>query len=706
MSAETSSAPLPPLRQELSLYAGPSAENGAPTWMLQDPVRHQFFRIEWLPFEILSRWHCGNAAAIVTAIREETTLMATNEDVATVLHFMRESELIEQQGAAGTAWYTEKARRRRFGIWTWLLHHYLFFRLPLVRPDAWLARMQHWASPFFSQRFLWLTLVALLLGAVEVARQWEHFVATLVDTISLRGALGFGLALIVTKTLHELGHAFAAKRFGCRVPVMGVAFIVLWPLAYTDVNEVWKLRSRSQRLAVGAAGIAVELAIAAWATLAWALLPDGVLRGVAFMLATTTWVATLAINASPFLRFDGYFLLCDALDTPNLHARAFALARWQLREILFGLREQAPEFFGTARRGALILFAWATWAYRLVVFLGIALIVYHMFAKAVGLVLGAVEVGWFILLPVWRELQVLRQKWPKIRSTRRTVRTLVLIAVLLILAGLPLSFQVHTQGLLKSAQTFPLIAAVAGQVIRPPAPTGTSVAAGEELMRVESPDLQSRILANRARSTASEWAARTAALDAETQPRLLVLRRESMTAAAAIEADRREAERLAPKAPFDGILVDVPPDLHVGAWVARNEKLGTLIDPRRWRVEAYLTEETIHRISVGDTGLFMPETAGLSPLSLRVEQIDRDATRFLPDGMLSSSRGGAMPARERGSLIVPDRAVYRVALRITESIGANTSSQRGQVVIYAEATTLLGDYLRAAVGLLVRESGF
>ena len=706
MSTDALPGLLPPLRQELSLYDGPSAEGGAPTWMLQDPVRHQFFRIEWLPFEILSRWHFGDAAAVVAAIERETTLAATAEDVAAVLHFARENELIEPQGKAGTAWYLEKSRRRRSGMWTWLLHHYLFFRIALVRPDAWLARMQQWVEPFFSQRFLWLTLIVLLLGMVQVSRQWGHFVATLVDTISLRGAVSFALALTLTKVLHELGHAFAAKRFGCRVPVMGVAFIVLWPLAYTDVSEVWKLRSRRQRLAVGAAGIAVELIVAAWATLAWALLPEGMLRGVTFMLATTTWVATLAINASPFMRFDGYFLLCDALDMPNLHARAFALARWKFREILFGLGEPPPEILGRTRRRALILFAWATWAYRLVVFLGIALLVYHMFAKVLGLVLGAVEVGWFILLPVWRELQVLRQKWPRIRSTRRTAQAFGLVAAVLILAALPLSSQVHTQGLLKPAQTFPLIAAVAGQVVRPPSQTGTFVTAGEALMRIESPDLQARILANQARSIASDWAARTAALDAELQPRLLVLRRESMAAAASMEADRREAERLAPKAPFSGILIDVPPDLHAGAWVARNERLGTLIDPREWRVEAYLTEETIHRISVGDRGTFLPETAGRSALSLSVEQIDRDATRVLADGMLSSSRGGALPARERGSQIVPDRAVYRVALRVTEPMELGAPSQRGQVVIYAEPTALLTEYFKSAVGLLVRESGF
>lgn len=706
MQAQDELSQLPQLRQELSLHEGPPSENGAPTWMLQDPVRHQFFRIEWLPFEILSRWHWGEAAAIVAAIEQETTLSATPEDIATVLRFMRENELIEQRGAAGTAWYLEKMRQRRSGAWTWLLHHYLFFRIPLVRPDAWLTRFRHWVSPFYSKRFLWFTLLALLLGVVEVARQWEHFVATLVDTFSLRGAMGFGLALIATKTLHELGHAFTAKRYGCRVPVMGVAFIVLWPLAYTDVNDAWKLHSRRQRLAVSAAGIGIELVIAAWATLAWAVLPDGVLRGVAFMLATTTWVTTLAINASPFLRFDGYFLLCDALNMPNLHPRAFALARWRLRELLFGLNEPPPEFLTSARRRWLILFAWMTWIYRLVVFFGIAVLVYQMFAKAIGILLGAVEVGWFILLPIWRELQVLQKKWPQIRAMRRTRQTMGVMVAALILAVLPLSFQVSTQGILKSARTFPLIISVAGLVITPPAPSGTHVVAGQELMRVESPDLQWRIATNQARSNALAWAARMAALDAEMQPKLLVLQQQSVAAEAALGADINEAERLVPKAPFSGVLLDVPPDLNAGTWVSQHEILGTLIDSQQWKVEAYLTEETINRVSIGDTAVFLPETAGRGSLNLRVEQIDRDATRILSDGMLSSIHGGALPARERGSQTVPDRAVYRVALRVIEPVDAHTSSLRGQVVIYAESTTLLGEYLRRATGLLLQESGF
>jgi putative peptide zinc metalloprotease protein len=707
MSTKAESMVLPPLRQELTLHEGPPADNGAPTWMLQDPVRHRYFRIEWQAFEILSRWHWNDAATIAAAIEAETTLQPSSDDVANVLRFMAENELLAPGGAAGTAWYLEKAKQRKSGIWTWLLHHYLFFRIPLLRPDAWLARSEGWVAPLYSRRFLWLTLLALLFGMVEVSRQWEHFVATLVDSFSLQGAIGIGLALIVTKTLHELGHAYTAKRYGCHVPVMGIAFIVLWPLAYTDVNDAWKLKYRRQRLAVGGAGIAVELAVAAWATLAWALLPDGVLRGIAFMLASTTWIATLAINASPFLRFDGYFLLCDALDMPNLHPRAFALARWRLRELLFGLGEAPPEYLPATRRRGLILFAWTTWIYRLVVFLGIAVLVYHMFAKAIGIVLGAVELCWFILLPVWNELKVLRQKWPQIRTTRRSRRSVAIGAGLLLVAALPVNFQVQSQGLLKPGQSFPLIAPAAGRVLNPPGPLSKLVENGQTLMEIESPDLAWRLTTAEARLASAGWAAQAAGLDADLQPRLQVLRRETAAAASVLDGHRKEAERLQPKAPFAGILVDVPSDLQRGDWVARHEKLGTLIDPAQWRVETYLSEESVSRIKLGDRGRFLPETAGGATLDLLVEVIDRDATRALADGMLASTRGGTVPVRERNSQLIPDRAVYRVALRATQAPAGNYSAvQRGEVIIYAQPQTLLGDYLRNVSGLLIRESGF
>jgi putative peptide zinc metalloprotease protein len=137
------------------------------------------------------------------------------------------------------------------------------------------------------------------------------------------------------------------------------------------------------------------------------------------LLATTTWVSTVLINASPFMRFDGYFLLSDYLQMPNLHSRAFALARWDARAAVCAGRGP-PERLLTRQR-MLIAFAWATWIYRLVLFLGIAALVYHFFIKAVGILLFAVEIVWFVAKPVWSEVKAWRERKAQIAHSRRAL---------------------------------------------------------------------------------------------------------------------------------------------------------------------------------------------------------------------------------------------------------------------------------------------
>ena len=340
---------LPSLREELALLPGAALPDGQPTWTIHDPVRGQFFQIDWPSFEVLQRLDMDDPEAIAADIAEHTTLELHAEDVEQVIGFFVNNQLVEPQSGQSRQ-LAERLRKMQGGALKWLLHHYLFFRVPLWRPDAWLGRWQALAGIFYTRTFAWLTLGALVFGLTQVARHWDIFTASLVDTFNWEGLLAYGVTLTAVKFLHELGHAFTAKRLGCRVPTMGVAFLVMWPVAYTDTNETWRLTDRMQRLRVAAAGISTELIIAAWASLAWAVLPDGPARSAAFVLATTTWVATLALNASPFMRFDGYFILSDWLDMPNLHDRSFALARWKLREWLFDLREEVPEHFSAHKQ--------------------------------------------------------------------------------------------------------------------------------------------------------------------------------------------------------------------------------------------------------------------------------------------------------------------------------------------------------------------
>lgn len=701
-------APLVALREELTLHPGPVAADGAPTWSLQDPVRNAFFRIDWPTFEILSRWSAGSAQRIVDWVNAETPLDMEADDVLAIQRFLQENQLCQLGSPAATALLLEREAATHSSPTQWLLHHYLFFRLPLVRPDAWLKRLLPVVEVFYGRGFYRLTGIALLVGLVEVYRQWDAFSATLVDTLSWKGAAGYAVALLFVKVLHELGHGFTARRMGCRVPAMGVAFLVMWPVAYTDVNEAWKLTDAKKRLAVGAAGIVTESVVAAWATLAWALLPEGTLRGLAFMLATVTWISTLAINASPFMRFDGYFLLSDWLNFPNLHSRAFAMGRWDLRERLFGLGEEPPEHFTPRWRRGLVLFAWAIWIYRLTLFLGIAAMVYYMFFKALGLFLFAVEIGWFVLKPLWGEIKEWIKRRDVIRQRPRARRTAWLAVACVLLGLVPWNFQVSGQGVLRTARHYPLFAPGGARVLALPVAEGAAVKAGTPLLELESPEIEHRTRQAGERLERLGWQVQVAGFDDSLRARQLVTQEELSAAGSEHAGAGRERERYVLSAPFDGVLRDLRADLRPGEWVNRQEPLAVLTDPGQWQVETYLTESEVARVAAGDGGRFFPETRGLPRLPLEVASVDRDATRQLSDPLLASNHGGELMVRERRGQLVPEHAVYRVVLRVTDPEAARAAGkvQRGQVVVYGTPKTLLGDFLRAALAVLIRESGW
>lgn len=703
-AAGAAPASLIPLREELQLHRGAVHADGSPGWSLHDPARNQFFRIDWMSFEILARWKIGDAQAIADAVSAETTLEISVDDVEAVQRFLLDNQLCRLQGAQATAWFAQREKAQHNGVWQWLLHHYLFFRIPLVRPDRWLGENLSCVAPFFSRNFFLLTACVLLIGLLECARQWDHFSTTLVDSFSMSGAIGYALALTFVKLCHELGHAFTAKRKGCRVPTMGLAFLVMWPVAYTDVNEVWKLERSEDRFAVAAAGIVTELVIAAWATLLWALLPDGGLRSAVFLLATTTWISTVLVNASPFMRFGGYFLLSDFLDIPNLHARAFALARWDLRERLFAFGDPVPEVFPRLRHKGLIAFAWLVWIYRLVLFLGIAVLVYHFFIKLVGILLFCVEIGFFVVLPVWREFRDWRARAADIRKSPHRRRNLYLCGALLLIAFVPWNTRVSGEGLLRTARHFQLYAPGPARIASIAVHNGDVLQAGQLMLTLESPELDYRALQMQNRAQSLGWQAAVAGLDGNTRARQDIAREELAQVMTDLEGSRREQQRFEMRAPFAGAIADIGPELRPGVWVNRRELLGVLVDPAHWQVETYLDDTQVQRVRVGDHGRFYAEVPGGSSLSLRVVRIDADATRQLTDAMLASQHGGQIATRERAGQLVPDKALYRVVLE-AEGVPDALRTQRGSVIISGRPRSLLGEYLRTAASVLIRESG-
>jgi putative peptide zinc metalloprotease protein len=698
---------LPPLRDELSLLPGPVLADGQPSHMLHDPVRNLFFQIDWPTFEVLSRWALGSAQAIADGIRNQTALQMDTGDVEGTIAFLRDNQLL-RPAPGDAAELSERLQRQHGSVWRWLLHNYLFFRIPLMRPDRWLGRWAPRLDFFYSRWFFGMTLAALGWGSVEVFRQWERFAATLVDTMSWSGLASYGATLAAVKVLHELGHAVTAKRMGCKVPSMGLAFLVMWPVAYTDTNDVWKLTARRQRAAVVAAGVLTELAVAAWAALAWGLLPEGTPKSLAFLLATTTVVSTLAINASPFMRFDGYFLLSDWLQMPNLHARAFALARWDLRERLFALGAPAPETLPRARRTGLIWFAYATWAYRLVVFLGIAALVYTFFIKAVGVLLFAVEIVWFVLLPLVRELQAWCALWPALKRKPRAWVSAASCLLAMALTLLPWPSRVTAGSLLRPAQQLVLYAPAPAQVMQLPVAEGAHVEAGTLLVQLDSPMLASRLSAAAARVERLRWQASSSAFDREQRAQWQVLQEDLRAAELELSSLQVEAQRYMPAAPFAGTLRDVAEHVRPGGWIGAGEPLAHLVADGRRMVVAYVDEDHIGRIAVGDPAHFYADSPDGPRVALQVASIEPDASRTLPEPALSSLFGGSILVREKNGQFHPERPVYRVTLQALADVTAATEQHtwRGQVVVSGRWAAPAWPYLRHAAAVIRREAGF
>ncbi|MCK5715447.1 MAG: hypothetical protein KAH64_05760, partial [Nitrosomonadaceae bacterium] len=387
-------------------------------WMVQDPINNSFFRIGWLDFEMLLRWAYGSPEKIVNSVNNETTLDIEVTDVNDLKHFLEQNSLLQASSQEAIDQLREHAKLLNKGFINWMLHHYLFFRIPLFHPQVWLASLIPWLGWIFTRTTAIAVIFLTLVGIFLAARQWETFSNTFVDQLTWSGLLGYSVALVFAKALHEMGHAVTATRYGVRVAHMGVALLVMFPMLYTDTSESWKLSNPRQRLAIASAGIITELALAGLATFAWSLSPDGAIKSALFFLATTSWLLTLLVNVSPFLRFDGYFILMDAIDFPNLHQRSGEFTRIWLRRVLLGFNDDWPEDIQGNGRTFLIVFAIMTWLYRLVVFLGLALLVYYFFFKVLGIILMVVELIWFIWRPIWSELSVWRERKSEIKTSR------------------------------------------------------------------------------------------------------------------------------------------------------------------------------------------------------------------------------------------------------------------------------------------------
>ena len=696
---------LPTLREDLELREGAATAEGAPSWLIYDPLQHRYFQIDRMTFEVLSLWRKHTSPSTLSgAVRVAFGHQLETSEIAQLTDFLKTNQLTSATTSQDWQRLANVAKQRH-SMMQRLAHNYLFFKVPLCNPDTMLRQTLPLVAPIFTRAFAIIVLLIGIVGLYFVSRQWDAFLASGAALLTLEGAGLFAVTLFAVKVLHELGHAYTAIRFGCRVPSIGLAFMMMAPLLYADVTDAWRLGDRRKRLLIDAAGVIVELGVACIATLLWVFLPDGTIRQVAFLLATTSWIMSIGVNLNPLMRFDGYYILGDLIKIENLQARAFDFGVWRMRELLLGLGAPPPETLSRRLQITLTLYAWTIWLYRLVLFTGIALVVYHYFFKLLGVVLFAFEIVYFLGRPIYTEARVWWLLRSKIPQRRRMIACVGTVATLLFLL-VPWSTSIPVPAIVEArdfAHVYPpRIAMVRAVSVK----RGDTIDAKTVLVELDAPELthERRLVDAKLRLVRFRLARR--GVDGQDRDDNLVLEGELAALHAREKGLAREQAELMLRAPLDGRVMEINPEIHPGRWLSQREPVALVVGPHGLRVRGYLAEAGLARVKAGTRGRFVPEDAAGSALTVELERVSVTSSSLIEIADLASQYGGAVATvpdpRQRP---VPSGAQYLVTMKVLGDATAGNRTMRGTVWLDGDGESIAAGIWRHVLRVLVRESG-
>lgn len=697
---------LPFIRNDLKLLRTSSAEDGSKQWLLFDPIQNKYFTIGIDAFELLSSWQGGMASEDFLISLREKEYEIDEESLATFILFLSNNNLLLCNDTAAVEKLKSAERARKQNPLKWLIHNYLFIRIPLVKPDAWLEKNLHRVAFFYSKTWQRILLIMGFLGIVMVLREWESFLATFMYLFSMEGLFYYFLSLVFVKSLHELGHAFSAKRYGCRVPTMGVAFLVLFPVLYTDTTNAWMLRSKYQRLSIVLAGIKVELYLALLATFFYSFAPDGVLKSVLFIVATTSWISSLLINISPFLRFDGYYALADITESKNLQPRSFAMAKWFLRKNILGLDEQKPEMLSSKKERFFIIYALLTWLYRFFLFLGIAFLVYYFAFKVLGIILFLVEIVWFIGLPIYKELSYWYSKRAVVTFNSKNRLSLGVLIMLLALLLIPFKSSVTLPALLEAENYFEYYPPQDAKIKAIHFQESQNVHKGDLLLELHSPLLEHQIDKATNELLALEQEIAREASSYEHITRRFVLKEQYLKKQNELDGLLKSKEKLRVEAPFDGKVISLL-QIKSFQWVNKKEPIFGLLKQDAYRVVAFCDAYDRDRLAADADATFISSVAGSEEIDVKLKSLSNVSLATLEFPELASDYGGEIATRLDSSKMLKTQAAYYKVLAIPKQNKVRVDfRQKGVLVVDAKPKSFVERIYKQLIFVLLKESSF
>ena len=521
----------------------------------------------------------------------------------------------------------------------------LAVRVPIWDPDRFLTATLPFVRPFLTKTFAVIWLLLVLTAAVFAAMNIGALTTNITDRVLNPGNLAvLWLVYPVVKAFHELGHGYAVKKFGGEVHEIGIMFLVLIPVPYVDASAASALREKHKRMLVGGIGIMIELLLASVALFVWLNAESGAVTAVAFNVMLIGGVSTLLFNGNPLLRFDGYYVLADWIEIPNLSGRSTNYLNYLIQRYIYGMREADKVTSLWSERVWFVFYGIAAFIYRMfIMFAIIAYIAGRFFIIGVLLAIWAATTQ--LLLPIGKGIKFLSGS-PKLRTNRPRALITTFAAIALILGALflvPFPSYSIVDGVIWPSQQAQVRAGTNGFVTKVATTTDQKVRSGDLMMQLDDPFMRARL---------ELIDTQLAGLEIQRSALIRTDRVQSALIAEEIDVvqnDRarlvEELEALDIRAPRVGTAVLPNASDLEGSFVAKGNVIGYVVAQRDTQTVRTVVSQNQIDLVRNDTQSVsvMPVEWGAEPIKAIILREVPGATQQLPTPALGTAGGGNVP---------------------------------------------------------------
>jgi len=572
--------------------------------VLQDPYTNRFFRLRQGAWQFVARLRSGATVEEVwqECLRADPDGAPGQDEAIALIGQLYQSNLIASNLPPDSAQLFERKRKREEKEWLGRLKSFLSPKFTLFNPDPFLRVLAAGSGAWLlgAGAVLWLAVVAW--GLHTALGHWDELGAQSAGAFEPGNWVPMLLVLAVTKAVHELGHGFVCRCLGGQVPKCGVVlmFFTLPPitLPFMDTTSSYGFRSKRDRILVACGGMLFEFFLAAVACLVWAQIGDGALKRMLHNTMLISTATTVLLNINPLLKFDGYYILTDLLDIPNLQNRANQQLLYLYERRLLRLPQVVNPAHGPGEAWLLAIYGILAFAYRLVLIYALTnLVAGHYFGF--GYVLAGVLLVLWVVAPVAKGFGYLAHspRLFRLRTRAWLVTGGVAAVVLLAALAVPLPGAFKAPGLLVAADRDEVFAEVDGRVVELLAPSGALVQPGDPLVRLANPEIEERIADRQAELR--RLALQESLLQTADFSRLPSVRQSAAAARQAVAYWETLAGAQIIRAPRAGIWVAGDGEHLAGRMLVRGARVGEVFSPGAYMFHAVVDQDDASNLFTG-----------------------------------------------------------------------------------------------------------